>query len=699
QNEGLQIIAPDGSSKPYAYADIDQALAKGEFVMVPYLQYVGNDRLVLSYNYGGMSFMDFVGDGDGNGGDSGNGSGNRSSLDDGSFGNNDDNSFSVSVDDSSPETTKKVYEGSHSSSSSSSSGSSFTNKTVLIDFETANEIAEIPVMQLLAAIADDDTLYILEFDNTLKTFELETGAPANIPEVNFTLASGGMTGGVFSVGGFGKSGNTMAIINNGNLLTLHDGDLLRLSENNEITTLLDKNSFSIGTPNNTPAALHVLEDNSIIINMQEHGMQSRLYKYNWDENATTDSDKNLSIWSLEDNPFVRAVITELRRKYPDSTITYEIAMDGNNAMSASDAIRTLNTRMLAGNGPDILILDGTPAQSYAERGMLLDLTDIIDTSDVFHNLLVPFIESGNMFYIPGQMMIPTLIGDADSLANIQTLNNLVDKVVSGNDSFDPMEGRMSIAHGVAPERRAELFFGDLKQLYDIMWLSSAPAIIDNNRLETVALEKFLEALKAISDKYDLTNIDENGEVSMSMSISSGGSVELPDSLTRYAMQETNMAAYSADNFMLLEYVMNRGNTNVKTANFPGLTQGAWQPVAITAISADTAVPDFAKEFVSTMLSLGVQRINYGAGLPVTRAGVSEQILLFDDLMDASGIAAFEANINSLIESLKIPSTHDSTLAEMMWESVEKLCKGGINVKEAAAEIEQNIKVYLAERAQ
>jgi hypothetical protein len=267
-----------------------------------------------------------------------------------------------------------------------------------------------------------------------------------------------------------------------------------------------------------------------------------------------------------------------------------------------------------------------------------------------------------MYFIPGQMMIPTLIGSADSIAGVRTLGGLVDKVVSGNDTYDFTMGTMSMARGVPPEQRAELFFGDLKQLYDIMWLASAPAIVDDNRLDTTALETFLEALKAISDKYNLTNPGDNNQVSMAMGFSDGGAITLPDSLTRYAVRETNLAAYNADHFKLLEHVLSRNDSTV--AEFPGLTPGAWQPIAIAAISADTEVVDFALEFINTMFSVGVQRINYGAGLPVTRAGVAEQIEGLDEILlpDAMELAAFKTNMDSLIGSLSVPSTHDSTLA-------------------------------------
>lgn len=46
-------------------------------------------------------------------------------------------------------------------------------------------------------------------------------------------------------------------------------------------------------------------------------------------------------------------------------------------MTEADALRTLNTEILAGSGPDILRLDGMSTKSYLEKDVLLDLSDLL----------------------------------------------------------------------------------------------------------------------------------------------------------------------------------------------------------------------------------------------------------------------------------------------------------------------------------
>lgn len=42
-------------------------------------------------------------------------------------------------------------------------------------------------------------------------------------------------------------------------------------------------------------------------------------------------------------------------------------MTDDNGVTLEDALKTLSTDILAGNGPDVLILDGMPVDSYVEK--------------------------------------------------------------------------------------------------------------------------------------------------------------------------------------------------------------------------------------------------------------------------------------------------------------------------------------------
>jgi len=623
----------------------------------------------------------------------------------------------------SDETSRSTYEpaggvttggepagGGPSGSTSSGSGPtsiSMVTKTLLCDLTTGQIIAEIPVENASSAISRDNNIYLMDSIGNVSIYNLSDGASSGKPDIKFAGTSDigdprggpGMPGGPRSLsmrlGGGG--GSMLALGSEGGLYTVLDGSLLLSDAGGSISTVLDSTAYSIGSPRSTVNSIFLLDDGSIVVNMLENVQNNRLYKYIWNDTSVVDPDKTLKIWSLEDNNFVRAAISELRKKHPDSLITYEIALDGKNAVSASDAIKTLNTRLLSDDAPDVILLDGCSADSYADRGLLLDMSGLISTGDIFESLLGAYMNDGKLYCLPTQFLMPMLMGSAEALADVHSLDDLVSLAVNGNDLPARGGGGPRPFTGVDESERSVLYFSDLKELYSTLWISCAPDIVKDNRLNTDALRQYLEAVKALSDKYELADTSPGrGAMGQIVAFADGGvATALPGSLMWYTMQLTHYAAFSAGNLQLLQMMMDRIGSKLEL--FPGLTPGAWQPSTVVGISADTSNPQFAAELVEAMLSVDVQQLNYGTGLPVTRAGLASQVNAINERRAENDQEPFSFDPNTLVNKLTSPSIRDTVLTDMMWSSVEKCCNGDIDVEGAVREIEQNVKNYLAER--
>ena len=667
-DEGLISLSSDGGGAPYPMIEIDQAIENGESVMISLLQALDENRLLIGFIIGGgMVRIEPSGDGSDTSGDG----------------------------PSAPEDGPRRASGSISDST--------VRKTVLYDLTTGQKVAELPTEDATAAISGDGYLYLMDSAGGVTAYHLSDGTSADSPKVDF---GGGRN--AADQRGMGAAllpsmgGNILAMGADGGLYAVYEKNLLFADLGGNMNTVLESTAYSIGAPRGYVSNVYIIKDGGIVINLLD-GQKNSLYKYIWDENAVIDVNKTITVWSLEDNAFVRAAIAELRKKNPDASFTYEVALEGGSAVSASDAIKTLNTRLLNNSGPDVILLDGCPVESYADQGMLLDLSDVLDTGDVFENLLAPYIKGGKLYYLPTQFFMPALMGSADALSKARTLDDLVRLIVDGNGpsmaSPNPGGGSGGGPFGGVPEgERAELYFDDLKELCDILWLASAPAVISANRLELDALRRYLEAVKAISDKYALTDTqDRQGGMGMSVGFSDGGTATvLPSSLVRYTAQMTNYGAFSAGNLQLLQLMMDRDGAELTL--FPGLTPGAWQPSAVVGISADAKARDFAVELVKIMLSLEVQRLNYGAGLPVTRAGIAAQVVDVNNRLAENNRGSFDLDVGSLVETLQTPSTGDASLSDMMWDSIEALCRGEIDIEAAVRGIDQSVKNYLAERS-
>ena len=724
QGEGIVALVEDGSSTHFPIDEIDNAILEGEDVSVSLIQVLDSERVLLTYTIGGFGGF-IIGPGDGS---------QRFSINPEDFNLTDFDMGEIS----------EVFEGLEISAADLDSidlGSldlgAFAGAFDLsaLDFDSLDldsldlDALGIDIDTLMSMIGDSAEpthftgqqvmggrvrMDTVEGDNLQLPNMANIRAAAQDQTITRNFSFEGMVGGM---GGMGQTttihniatGSLISEVSVPNALTTnaygdiytYDGHhILRNYTSGSVSTLLDGAAFSFGAQNVSVSAMQILPnyEQSFIINTLVGWQHNRLYKYTWDENAPIDPNKTITIWSLEDNAFVRAAITEMWRQHPDAYITYEIALSGDTAVSASDAIRTLNTRLLSGSGPDILILDGTPIESYAGRGMLLDLSEA-DTDKIYQNLLEPFVFDGRTYVIPTQFSIPVLMSDASILEETQTLDALVNRVLRGNPTAPVMHGRGLL--GATPaEERSELYFENLEELYEIMWLTSARAFINNNQLDSDSLREFLAAMEAISNMYNLTEPRET-PVAMGMSVvvmSTGGGMTnmFSGSLVQYLAHTTNMGAFSIEHLTMLQLFMERSDADITA--FPGLAPGAWQPSTMVGISADTAVAEFAMEFINTMLSTNVQQINHGEGLPITREGIAVQIDTLNDALVSAGGDPFEMDLDDLISQLQIPALMETVLREMIWETVERLCTGRIDLEGAVREVEQNIRNYLAERS-
>ena len=674
--EGLIQIFQDGKTEPYLMSEIDYALnSGGGMVNISLLQYLSDNKLLMSYSKSSGSMMSRT-------------FGTEETDDEDAEGDNDAGGSHI---ENVPEETDDESEY------DSNVFSHWESKTLLIDMSTGEIINDLSVEHAIAAVSDETHLFLMDFGGLVTTYNLHDGSHSGKTDISFmSNDSTGSGEAVRMFGGFGGS-QLLALRNDGAVYSVMGGELLLADTDGSLSTVLDRSAYAIGTPRNIVDSIFVLDDDSLVINITSNGQNNTLYKYIWDENATFNPDKTLTIWSLEDNSFVRAAIAEMRKRHPDATIIYDVALDGASAMSASDAIRNLNTRLLGGDAPDVIILDGVAVNSYVDRGMMLDLSQLLDFEDVYSNLLSSFLNDGKLYCLPMQLTMPVLMGSSDALDKAQTIDAFVETIVSGNNNPLNLERDYDPFATLDDSQKSEIFFDDLRELYEFLWVSAASGIVNNNALDSNALRRYLEIVKAISDRLELA--DDHGSDDMfahSVVLTDGSSENfLQGSLTRYFMNQTNYAVFMAKNLMVLRIAMEMADSDLMV--FPGFDPGVWQPSTIAGISADTGNAGFAAEFLQTMLSKEVQHLNYGTGLPVTRSGLDAQVESVKDMRTGSD-AEFTFDVDSIIDRLQTVSMVDAVLVDMIWDSVERFCKGATDIEGALSEIEQNIRTYLAERA-
>ena len=139
-------------------------------------------------------------------------------------------------------------------------------------------------------------------------------------------------------------------------------------------------------------------------------INNRLFKYHYDADALPAVKNVMTVFSMHDNFAVRQAIAQLRLTAPEWDVVYRIGdEERGDAVSAEDFIKSLHTELLAGTGPDVLILDDmAPLDSYLESGVLTDLTGLVDTSGLYPNLLETGRYQEGLYAIPAGFGFPAI---------------------------------------------------------------------------------------------------------------------------------------------------------------------------------------------------------------------------------------------------------------------------------------------------
>ena len=125
-----------------------------------------------------------------------------------------------------------------------------------------------------------------------------------------------------------------------------------------------------------------------------------------------------------------------QKKYPDIYLTLETGMSGNDGVTRTDALKTLNTEIMAGKGPDILILDGISSETYAEQGMLEDLSGILKEAGLLDNIESAYTkEDGSIYEMPVKFGIPMIEGNKEDVQEVTDLASLADVLTKHKDEY------------------------------------------------------------------------------------------------------------------------------------------------------------------------------------------------------------------------------------------------------------------------
>lgn len=428
--------------------------------------------------------------------------------------------------------------------------------------------------------------------------------------------------------------------------------------------------------------------------------QKELFRYEYDEELAAYPQKELTIYSLKKNNIIQKIVSDFKLKYPDVLVKYEVGMEESSAEMESDVMDRLNTEIMAGNGPDILILNNLPWKSYQEKEILLDLSSDLESDlkegKVFENIFTAFQKDNHQYVIPISFKIPALVQKQAQKTEVSSVEDLWE-TVQNTEKMPPMY------------RNGQDL---LRYIISVYWqkIQREDGTIDQEELKLI-----LQQTKSINDEliakagwaFDFYfQDDQNTEIDRDVFLDD---TELMESDIQYGNTAMNLGYLSSLRTLINIVNFNQDYQIVSRQVFSSLLAG---------INSKAAHLETAKDFIKFMLSGEEQQIFTGkiisvSGFPVNQdvfknmvkeppqAELQEQ---YKKTFDNLGISfawpkqeIFE-KLKQEITNLSIPAMEDPIVIETMLESGEPYLSGEKEIDDTVAEMIKKLQLYQMEDA-
>lgn len=471
-----------------------------------------------------------------------------------------------------------------------------------------------------------------------------------------------------------------------------DGSVIEQIINGELNT--------IGNPNVGLKNLWYLDENHFLLLCKNEEGENILFQYTYSEDTPTVPENELIVYSLEDSSEVRQAISVFQKENQDVYVNYIVGKNSDNAVTTDDALRTLNSEIMAGKGPDVLILDGMPVQNYIEKGLLLDIHDIKDTIEksdgIFENLCDVYGKDNAVYGIPSRFLFSFIQGDKNEIEkgnNLKILANYLKNVQSSSD--------------IAPIINCDA----VTLLRQLLYADSANWI-SGSTVDATALKDFFASVKTI---YDL-NPDKETAMSTEISgaemkfIGSNGCIDIMmDNIALNIGTVQNSYSFT----MLISSNKSAKDKNLDYKLLADSSKKIFLPLNVAGVSSKSNHLELAKEFIITLLSKDVNAVD-GDGLPINKAAYQQMI---DNAIKygSNGSLSFSNNkgeirtfdmsvpeekdiekLTSIIESLDTASSDDAVIQELIVEQGKKYLYGTQSIEDSVNNVIQKVNLYLAE---
>jgi len=485
--------------------------------------------------------------------------------------------------------------------------------------------------------------------------------------------------------------------------TTDDGIYSYIPGGSVVEQLVDGGQSSLGDPSFFPKALVGAEDGSFFV-LGQSGDGVAVHRYVYDPNIPTVPDTQLRVYSLKDDEILRRTISRYQKSHPEVAVEYEVGISGDDGVTEADAIRTLNNEILAGSGPDILMLDGFAVETFLEKGLLTDLSGVTGKAGpLLEQVTNCFAQDGTVRALPTGFVLPVIYGPGHIVSQISDLDSLV---AAATQAQAEKPDARSVMVGFVAAMMADDFYDSC----------SAAWIRPDGTLDEEKLTEYYDAMQRL---YAL------------------------DEKVRQELGEEMLAVYAAD-YVPGDYTGSMGAHMIVTSDellSPGTMNGmdAWAnmlagddlldgyetvhlhpqgghvylPKRVMGILTTSAYPEAAEDFLLFMLSDEVQSTGaWSNTFPVNKTVFDREIQEDGESTSTFGTSDEDGNFISLVakwpdarrrqelktwvDALDAPALTNRIIRNMVMEQMDDCLNGRITPQQAAQNALKNLNLYLSE---
>lgn len=441
--------------------------------------------------------------------------------------------------------------------------------------------------------------------------------------------------------------------------------------------VVDSNGLSLSSPSSYIEAA-IYDEERFLVRFVNEQYENSLKEYVYSATTPTQPREEISIYGLEENKIIREAVTAYQLAHPEIRVNVQYGINEVSGVTRQDAIKALNAELLAGRGPDLLVLDDLTIDTYRDKDLLLDLSVLTQKGDFLENIINCFKIEDYTYALPIRFKVPTLWGSKEVLQEVNSLSDLA---------------AYQIAHPneqVLARTSSKDLFKQFASTNEKQWFN------EEGKLQEAELIAFLENIRVLA-------VSEEEAESLGYEYSKVLEVS-----------NNHAKVYVTDNMgvqgLLIAAAGNakRGDGDFKILKAEGQT--VFEPTSIISINKNSKKQELAKEIVAFMLEESIQKVDIEEGFPVHQGALekwmSGEVTNKDAALGISSgedelhitwgneevLQAFKEEIKQLEKAVRMDETH----INLIIESSEAYFNGEMTAAEAVASMQPKLELYMQE---